>query len=267
MPTFGSITRALLATWVALWILSFLSALAGPGLAAYLALDAPGLLAGRWLALPGILTHALVHDPYGILHLLFNALIFYVFAPEIERLWPGRRFLRFLLAAAAAGAAVHVLLAALLPASFPGLVLGGSGLVSAVLSASAAVYPDRRISLIFFECRLIHFFLGLLILDLLWLVADLAGRSSGVAHDVHLAGAAVGWLRAHGSWRRGWRAPWGDGPFARLRRRLAEGRARRASAEEAELDRILAKIGREGIQTLEPAERAFLERRSRRSRK
>lgn len=268
MLTQSPVTRAILATWVAIWLLSFLSALAGPGLAAWLALDAAALLDGRLLALPGVLTHAVAHDPYGVLHLLLNALAFFWLAPELELLWPGRRFLLFLAGAALAGAGVHLLLAAAFPASFAFVVLGGSGLVSAVLAAHAAIYPDRQLSLIFFRCRLIHFFLVLLALDVLWFIADLAGRHSGVAHEVHLAGTAVGWLHAGGFWRRG--APFGDrnrSPFARLRAWRDRRAARRAASDEAELDRILAKIGRHGMPALTAAERSFLERRSRRSRK
>jgi membrane associated rhomboid family serine protease len=268
MPTLGPVTRAILATWVAIWVLSFLTALAGPGLAAWLALDAVALFHGNLLAFPGILTHALAHDPYGILHLLFNALAFFWLAPELELLWPGRRFLIFLATAALAGAGLHLLLAALFPVAFAGIALGGSGLVSAVLAAHAAVYPDRQLSLIFFRCRLIHFFLVLLLLDLLWFIADLAGRHSGIAHEIHLAGSAVGWLYAGGCWRRGGLPALATrGPLARWGSWRAARAARRAAAEEAELDRILAKIGREGMPALTAAERAFLERRSRHSRK
>ncbi len=266
MRTLGPVTRAVLATWVVVWVASFLTGLRGAGIAGALAWNAPALLHGSLLALPGALTYTLAHDPYGVLHLLVNSLMFFWFAPEMERLWPGARFVRLLLYAAGAGAGAHLVLAALLPGSFPGLVLGGSGLVSAVLAASAAIYPDREVSLIFFRCRLVHFFLGLLALDLLWLIADLAGRGGGVAHDVHLAGAAVGWVWAGGFWRRGF-APPGAAWLRGWRARRAAGRLRREAAEEAELDRILAKIGREGLTALTAGERAFLERRSKRSRR
>ncbi len=263
MPRLGPVTRAVLATWVALWVVSFLSALAGPGLSALAALDSTGLLRGEWLRLPGVLAYTLVHDPYGILHLLFNALVFFWVAPEVETLWPGRKFVLLLVSAALAGAAANLVLVAFGPTAFGGLVYGGSGLVFAVMAAHAAIYPGRRVSLLLFQCRLIHLFLVLCGLDLLWLIADLAGRVDGVAQDVHLAGAATGWIWAGGFWRHG-AGPPGRGLAERLRGWRAARRARRSVVEEAELDRLLAKIGREGMGSLSRDERDFLTRRSQR---
>lgn len=265
MQSLGKLTRGLLIVWGVLWVASFLIALADDGALAPLRLDPAALLAGRPAALPGVLGYVLLHDPRGVLHLLVNALLFHAFAPEIERLWPGRKFAIFLATAALAGAGCTLLLAALLPSAFAVPVIGGSGLVAAVIAAQAAVYPDRIVQLIVFQCRMRSFMLGLLLLDLLGLIASLAGRPSLVAYPVHLAGFASGWLWAGGFWRLGW------DPAASWRRLGARRRARRATreqreraAEERELDRILAKIGSHGIGSLEESERAFLERRSRR---
>lgn len=260
-------TRAVLATWVALWVIGFLSALAGPGIALWLALDSAALLEGRLAALPTVLTYAFVHDPYGILHVLLNGLMFYWWAPEVEVLWRRGRMVQFLLIAALAGAGLNLLLAWLAPASFDAAVLGGSGLVFAVLAAHAAVYPDRVLNLLVLRCRLISFFVVLCALDLLWLIADLAGRVDQVAQEVHLAGALTGWLWAGGFWRRGVDHRLGGGLAAKWRNWRTGRRQRREAGEEAELDRILAKIGREGIGALTTAERAFLDRRSKRSKR
>lgn len=264
MQPLGPVTRAVLATWVALWVIGFLSALAGPGIAAWLALDSAAILDGRLAALPTVLSYALVHDPYGILHVLLNGLMFFWWAPEVEILWRRGRMVNFLLIAALAGAGANLLLSALAPAAFGAPVLGGSGLVSAVLAAHAAVYPGRVLNLLVLRCRLITFFLVLVALDLLWLIADLAGRADGVAQEVHLAGALTGWLWAGGFWRRGVDHRLGGGLAAKWRAWREGRRQRREAGEEAELDRILAKIGREGIGALTPAERAFLDRRSKR---
>lgn len=254
----------MLATWVALWLAGFLSALAGPGIAVWLALNSSAILDGHLSALPTILSYVLVHDPNGILHLLVNGLMFYWWAPEVEILWRRGRMLTLLLLAALAGAAANLLLAALLPASFGAHVLGGSGLVSAVLAAHAAVYPGRILNLLVLRCRLISFFLVLCALDLLWLIADLAGKVDGVAQEIHLAGALTGWVWAGGFWRHGLTARPRSGLAAKFRAWRAGRRQRRDAGEEAELDRILAKIGREGLTALDAAERAFLERRSKR---
>lgn len=264
MQPLGPVTRAVLVTWVALWVVGFLSALAGPGISLWLALDAPAILRGDLSALFTVLTYAWVHDPYGILHLFVNGLMFYWWAPEVETLWRRGRMVQLLLVATLAGAGVNLLLSWLLPGSFAGRVLGGSGLVSAVLAAHAAVYPGRMLNLLVLRCRLISFFLVLCALDLLWLIADLAGRVDGVAQEVHLAGALTGWIWAGGFWRHGLKPGFGGGWSRRLQNWRAARRQRQEAGEEAELDRILAKIGREGLNALDEAERAFLERRSKR---
>lgn len=260
----GPVTRAVLATWVALWVIGFLSAIAGPGLAPWLALDSAAILDGRLRALPTVLTYALVHDPYGILHVLMNCLMFFWWAPEVEVLWRRGRMVNFLLVAALAGAGVNLLLSGLAPVAFHAQVLGGSGLVFAVLAAHAAVYPERILNLLVLRCRLISFFLVLCALDLLWLIADLAGRVDGVAQEIHLAGALTGWLWAGGFWRRGIDHRVGGNLAAKWRAWRSGRRQRREAGEEAELDRILAKIGRDGISALTASERAFLDRRSKR---
>lgn len=264
MQPLGPVTRAVLVTWVAMWIVSFLSALAGPGVTSWLALNAGAIVHGHFGALPGLLTYVLVHDPYGILHLLVNGLMFSWWAPEVETLWPRSRMVKLLFWATLAGAGVNLFLTWLVPQSFNGLVLGGSGWVSAVFAAHAAVYPGRILNLLVLRCRLISFFLVLCALDLLWLIADLAGRVDGVAQEVHLAGALTGWLWAGGFWRRGWSPGWAQGLAARFRGWQSRRRQNRHAGEEAELDRILAKIGRDGLNALDAGERAFLERRSKR---
>jgi membrane associated rhomboid family serine protease len=259
------VTRAVLVTWVALWVAGFLSALAGgPGISLRLALDAPAILHGDLGALFTVLSYAWVHDPNGILHLLINGLMFYWWAPEVETLWRRGRMVTFLLLATLAGAGVNLLLTWLLPGSFNSRVLGGSGLVSAVLAAHAAIYPGRILNLLVLRCRLISFFLVLCALDLLWLIADMAGRIDGVAQEVHLAGALTGWIWAGGFWRHGIKPGFGGGMARRWQNWRTARRQRQEAGEEAELDRILAKIGREGLNALNAEERAFLERRSKR---
>ncbi len=262
MPPLPPVTRAVILTWVGLWVLAFLADLGGVDLAGGLALRPAALLAGDLGALPGVVTHALVHQ--GLLHLFFNVLLFAGFAPEVERLFGPRRFLRFLLGAALFGAAVALLLALLLGGVFRYPVLGGSGLVMAALAVQAVVYPFRLLSLFgLLTFRMRTFVLVLVGVDALFLLADLAGRPDGVANHVHLAGALWGWLAVSpraGRLRDRFRLPRALDWRAGLQRR----RARKRAGEERELDRILGKISREGLQGLTPGERRFLERRSKR---
>lgn len=259
MTSITPIVRILLITWAAVWVFSYSLLLGGVSLYAWFGFSPAEIMSGRLAGVIGIAGYPFLHQPSLLpWHLLINCLIFYFFAPEVERLNPGRKFVHLLAAATVAGAAVMFLLH-LLTGKFPGPMFGGSGLVSCCFAYLAAVYPGMQVSLIVIQVRLLPLFLVLTGLDLLRLITELAGAGgSGVAAEVHLAGAAVGWTAA-GGWER---FPLFAGMAARARQRKAEKQQAADSRDEAELDRILAKISKEGIGSLTPSERKFLDRRS-----
>lgn len=254
-----TLIRSLLIAWAAVYVLVFLAGLAGIPFGAWLAFNPDRLLGGDLAQALGIVGYSFVHG--HLWHLLINCLMLYWFGPEAERLFPGRAFPRLLIQAALAGAAAAFLVALLVPGGDRAIV-GGSGLVSCCFAVLAAVMPDLRVSLIVLTVRLLPLFLVLIGLDLLRLIATLAGQPSGIAAEVHLAGAAVGWTAA-GGWQR-------FPVLARWQQRRAQRRQersqRREADEEAELDRILAKISRDGIGSLDAREKRFLERRSQKRR-
>ncbi len=255
------LVKRLLILWATLWVLGFLTGGSTGGLQRWLDLDPRGISSFDFLSLPGIFGYVLIHSQLSIFHLLVNGYMFALFAPEIERVFPGERFLRLLGKACLAGAASTLILYWLMPHTFDAPVIGGSGLVSAVFAASAALYPERLLNLLFLRLRLITFFLFLTGLDLLFFFGNLLGRADGVAHHVHLAGALVGWMAVGGFQRL-------DGPWRawieKANRRKAAKQQRQNQDLEAELDRILAKISRDGLPSLTAAERRFLEHRSKR---
>lgn len=265
MPALGPITRGILIAWVVLWVVGFLVNQAQAAWLQPLMLDPRALLQGRIGSVPGVLGYVFLHDPQRTWHLLVNGLLFFAFAPEVERLWPRRRFWMFLGTAALAGAGITLLFALILPTSFAFPVIGGSGLVSAVIAASASIYPDRRLNFLFFQCRLFSFFLVLVGLDVLFLIGDFLGPGSLTAHQVHLAGFACGWIWSGGSWRRGWQARSLLGRWSARREARRDAKQQQQHfQDEHELDRILAKISSHGIGSLNPAEKRFLEKRSKR---
>ncbi len=255
------LVKRILIAWAAFWVIGFLTGISGGGVVDWLDLDPRGLSNFEFSSLPGVLGYCLVHSRLSIFHLLINGYMFALFAPEIEVLFPGKRFWTFLLKAGLAGAAVSLVLYWLMPGSFGNPIIGGSGLVSAVMAASAAMYPNRVLNLIFLRVRLITFFLFLTGLDFLFFLGTLLGSHDGIAHHVHLAGALAGWMAVGGFQRF-------DGPWRawaqKSARRKAERKDRQVKDDEAELDRILAKISNEGMPSLTDAERRFLERRSKR---
>ncbi|MDP7062442.1 MAG: rhomboid family intramembrane serine protease [Planctomycetota bacterium] len=255
------LVKRILIAWAAIWVVCFLTGTKGPGLAAWLDLDPRALAGFQLTSLPGLVAYSFAHSPYSIFHLLLNAWMFALFAPEIEVLFPGKRFGLFLLKAALWGAGFALLMYGLYPGRFGNPIIGGSGLVSAVFAASAAMYPQRVINLIILRLPLIHLFLFLAALNLLFFLGQILGTGDGVAHHVHLAGGLAGWLAVGGFHRF-------DGPWTRWAAKSAARKAakdqQRQQDEEAELDRILAKISKDGLPSLTEAERSFLERRSKR---
>ena len=258
------LVKRILIAWAALWVLGFLTGLGGDGsggLNYWLRFDPVGLSDFNFTSLPGVVGYTLLHDRTNILHLLFNCYIFALFAPDIEALFPGKRFMLLLLKAALAGAGATLVLYWIMPGVFGNPVIGGSGLVSAVFAASAAMYPRRLLNLILIRVQLLHVFLVISGLDLLYLIGNMFGQFDGVARAVHLAGALTGWLAVGGFQRF-------DGPWKKWMHKAASRKAdqtqRREQNDEAELDRILAKISSEGLPSLTQAERSFLEKRSKR---
>jgi membrane associated rhomboid family serine protease len=259
VTTLTPIVRLLLISWAGLWVLGFLVQLGAEPLAYSLGFSPAGVLDGQIGSILGFAVYPFLHDSSSLWHVAINCLLLYYLGPEVERLNPGTRFVRLLITASIAGAALRFVLY-LMTGDFAGPVVGGSGLVSCCFAFLAVVMPGIRVSLLVITVRLLPLFLVLTGLDLLRLIATFAGQPSGVAAEIHLAGALVGWTAA-GGWER---FPLLAGMRDKAAQKRAEKAQQGALADEAELDRILAKISREGIGSLSAREKKFLEQRSKR---
>jgi membrane associated rhomboid family serine protease len=252
--------KRLMISWVALWVISYLFYLADVDLGTQLGLSPRALSEGDFFSVIGLVSYAFLHSTHGIWHLAFNCLVFYWTGPEIERYFPGRKFLRFVGVAIAVGALTHLGLYWTVGSQFGAPAIGGSGIVMACFAGLAALQPGIRVNLIFITVPILPLFLVFTGLDVLNLLAIIVGKGTGVASDIHIAGAAVGWY-------------WGGGfhrfpIFARLSAKRQQAKQQKQTElrqnDEQELDRILAKISREGIGKLTATEKKFLEKRSRR---
>jgi len=144
--------------------------------------------------------------------------------------------------------------------------VGASGAVFGVMAAFAMLYPHRRMAFILFPFVTFaawKLVLGIVVLELLYLIGGVAG---GIAHAAHLAGAIAGvaYLRVVTGmeilprWRR---RPWPRRIGDWISPPRDEGRVGRE-----ELDRLLDKIATHGLASLTPRERARLEQASREQR-
>jgi membrane associated rhomboid family serine protease len=215
----------------------------------YLALSNRGVHdAYAWQFVTAMLLYA------GPWHFLGNLLVLYALGRDIESILGQRHFLYLFLSGAIGGELGHLFL---MPSET--LLYAASGGVAAVVIAYATILPELdltawRLSRFSFHLKAKHVAFALLLLSLLMLVID---RNGAVMHSAVPGGLAAGWLYAnllgfgHASWLR---------RILRRRREAAERVQRMTPAEfiEREIDPLLEKISRNGIQSLTRAERRLL---------
>lgn len=229
-------------------------------------------LEGYGLGLLRLVSYQFTHSFGDVFHILMNMLVLYFFGTMAERSLGYLGTIKVYLLAGVVAALAHLLVAA--PQGYADVPLvGASGSCYAFLVYAACMAPRAIVLLLFFPIPLGWLAGGLVFIGLYATYAEfVTGFQGGVAHSAHLGGAAFGFL-AH---RRGWcrdYTPWVRHPglFATLRQRFSGFRARRAAdraaAEQRELDRLLEKVHRSGLQSLSGAERRFLDRQSRRGRR
>jgi membrane associated rhomboid family serine protease len=138
-----------------------------------------------------VLTAQFLHASWW--HLLGNLLFLWIFAPAVEERLGRVRFLPFVLACGYVAFLAEALVAS--PSASP--VLGGSGVVAAVLGAYIVLFPAARLRIIGGEGR---GGIPALIPIVAWIayetVAALSGGTAGTAHWVHVTGFALGALFA-----------------------------------------------------------------------
>ena len=212
-------------------------------------LSGPGIAAGNyWQFFSFITLHA---NPF---HALVNALILFFVGRELEPILGKMRFTGVFFAGAFVGGVVHWLL-------LPGVtLLGMTAGVVAVLVAFTTTLPELEVTVNLFwvlpvRLRAKHLAGALVgVCALMW-YADTTPEIGPIAM---LAGCAVGWFHARHS---------GFGNPLFFQRYLFEKRQRAARLERmtpeqfisVEIDPILEKISRQGMQSLTRAEKKVLE--------
>lgn len=232
---------------------------------------APGEALRRpWTFVSYMFVHA------GLLHLLGNMFMLFVFGPPVEHRLGGRAFILYYLYCGIGAAVLSLLLSGIMAsANVP--IVGASGAVLGVGVAFAMLWPEAELFVfpLPFPVKARTLILILVGLDI---VFSQLTPQDGVAHLAHVGGAGFGYLffRLQALSRRsphpppravervvmvqsGSAEPERRTPPAPIRPR------RRADADPvaAEVDRVLDKISEQGIGSLTPAERRFLDEVSR----
>ena len=197
----------------------------------------------------------------SILHLLFNGLGLFFFGPALEERWGTGKFLAFFLGTGVAGGVLAMLLEpnSLVP------VIGASGAVYGILAASAVLFPNAVIYLyMIIPVRAKWLIIGLGAYEFFMLFRG----GVGVSHEAHLGGMISGGLYVFASEkllgyriRRWWRQ-------RRYNREYAAREREREHTDSLrhEVDELLDKINRKGIDSLSERERRRLDEASRKLR-
>lgn len=224
------------------------------GMAAWFGLD-PGSWTWWFPRVWQLLTYGFLHAP-DLSHVLFNMLGLFFFGTMLEGILGTRKFLSFYGMAVALGGAAALAYGWLTGDMTP--TVGASGGVLAVIVAMAVLRPHTRVIFIMFPIALWVLAVGVVFMDVMRVVYTIKGVSGDmVSWQVHLTGAAFGFLAAKKGWM--WRDLLSD--YEGLKERRAE---KKAADDDKRMDEILAKIGREGMHSLTSAEKAFLNKASKR---
>lgn len=214
-----------------------------------------------------LLSYMFVHG--GFLHVFVNMLALFFFGPPLEERWGGTEFIKFYTICGIGGALFSFFFGGGSP------IVGASAAVFGVMLAYAMNWPDNLIWIwAIFPIKAKYF---VLFLGALSFFSAFGGASDGIAHFAHLGGLVVGYIYLKKGWAVSARL---DGLKKNLRRRklsvvpgsgpergggpegddVADDEARALD----EVDRILDKIAAQGVGSLTPEERNFLEEISRR---
>lgn len=209
------------------------------------------------------ITYMFLHDPNSPLHILFNMLMLWMFGVEIEQLWGARRFtLFYLICGAGSGLFSFFSLFNYTASITP--VIGASGAVLGVMTIYAWYFPHRQVLLFFVLPVNIRFVvLGAAIISLSGIFA-----SRGIiSHITHLGGIIVAliYIKLHPII-----TEWYHNIVSGLKE--SENRRKKAAklAEERyfeqNIDPILEKISKQGMQSLTAREKKVLKEASKNNR-
>lgn len=200
-----------------------------------------------------LVTYMFLHANFG--HIFFNMLSFYIFGPRLEAHLGGRSFVILYFLSGICGGLLSV------PFSPNVSIVGASGAIMGVMYGFARYWPRERI-MVWFTVLEARFAV------LLFVALDLFGgfgAGDNIAHFAHLGGAAgaFAYLRISDLFgpRKQFEAKTRAPPPSRddLTRWSRIPRDALHEVNREELDRIMTKIEEQGIGSVTPQERTFLD--------
>ncbi len=198
-----------------------------------------------------VITYQFLHVGF-FFHIFCNMLVLYFFGPMLERLWGSRRFLVFYLVCGAMGGIVYPALVGLkiLP---PVPMMGASGAICGMLAAGAILFPNLRVYVLgIFPMTLMALAIVIAVISLLMFM----GNYNAGGGAAHLAGMAAGVMYV--KWK-----PWRDRTRQNIERGTWDKKVQQQQRLRAEVDRILAKVHKYGVNSLTRGEKSILKKATR----
>ncbi len=201
-----------------------------------------------------LVTYLFLHDPYSPWHVIFNMYGLWVFGVEIEKTWGTKRFVIFYFLSGAVAGLFSIFF-------WNSVIIGASGAILALLTVYACYFPHATI-LLFFIIPL-PAYIAVIVIGAISLWGARVGAGN-IGHLSHLGGIVFGFLyfkyhdavvqrlQTAGSSQRTRTRPT-ILPFTRKEEGGDE-----SSSDKEEIDRILDKISRQGMQSLTKSERKTL---------
>ena len=203
-----------------------------------------------------LFTYMFIHANFN--HLLVNMIGLFFIGPAVERSMGSYRFMILYYISGILGGLGWSFLA--LPGSY---CVGASGGLMGTLGAFAALYPNAKLLLWFiFPVRAWVLVLALAIWELSETIN--APKIGGIANAAHLIGGLAGFSYAF-AWKDGEKLQqWCKIFLPAVRKTKTKTFPGDENISSEEINRILDKIGREGMASLTPAEKALLQKATRR---
>ncbi len=160
----------------------------------------------EWFGLmPRGVTHGLrVWQPFtylflhgGLMHLLINMLVLWMFGRDLELTWGRRRFYAYYFVTGMGAGVVNIIVKTIADPAGRGSALqptiGASGAIYGVLLAAAMVFPDRQVWLIPFPITLpMRAYVA--IMGAIEFFGTLGASGDNISHISHLGGMLVGYF-------------------------------------------------------------------------
>lgn len=222
-----------------------------------------------------ILTYGFTH--YGGLHLFFNMMVLYFISRMMLNLFNYKMSLNIYFLGIIFGGVSYLFIYNVLPADMirtTGALIGASAGVRALLIFLCAYMPQMEVRVVFFNMKLWHLGVAVVVLDIIGLFSINQG-----GHIAHLGGSALGYFYAvqlqkgtdigKGFERlldavTAWFKPKGKKPLKTVYKRNSTSVAGHTKAEfgefnkQKQIDLILDKISKSGYESLTAEEKAFL---------